>query len=65
MKVSRVLLYAEINQLLWSTPSTRFLLQRLSATPPNDQKDDHYRQRTRHDSNQRYSIHQFAPLGSI
>jgi hypothetical protein len=44
---------------------TRFLLQRLAATPPNDDKDNHYRQRTGHNSDQRYSIHQFAPLSSI
>jgi len=43
----------------------RFLLQRLATTTPNDDKDNHYRQRSGDNSNQRYSIHQFAPLSSI
>jgi hypothetical protein len=44
---------------------SRFLLQRLSATPPNNDKNNHYRQRTSYRSNQRYGIHQFPPLSSI
>jgi hypothetical protein len=43
----------------------RFLLQRLATTTPNDDKDNHYRQRTSYRSNQRYGIHQFPPLSSI